>query len=141
MPTTIPDTEPASAPRLHVRAPSEAFAVVSCAPDPSRLGEVLSVPPRGTFLFGRGGDLEQDAYPRLSLARVRPGRVERRPPLEIPTLSRQALIVRRLAGGAIELENHGRAHLRVNGLPVDRQIVTPGDAIEVGSNRYELTTE
>ena len=111
-----------------VRARSPVLVVAWCADGPDRVGEVLRVPARGTWLFGRGS---ADAPSRLSLQRSRPDLREPRLPLETRFLSREQLAIRRTGDENLELENRGKCLLKHRGRAVDRCELGPGDVVEL----------
>jgi DNA-binding NtrC family response regulator len=96
------------------------------AEEPGRVGEVAFAGPLGQpLVLGRGDDGAPD---RVRFFRQRPQKLEEGPPLEGRALSRRQLVIKRFAGG-LEVERVGRCVLVVNGAPLDRAAVTPGDVL------------
>src|SRR5688572_18640040 len=113
MPDTLDDTGGAAS--LPVRSATPALAVVWCA-DPSRIGEVIFVDDE--CVFGRGAAAPDDTRARGELVRQRPGILEPRPALELPSLSQSQLVLRRERSG-IAIENVGkRALVDTQGDPI-----------------------
>jgi two-component system nitrogen regulation response regulator GlnG/two-component system response regulator HydG len=136
-------TEAESTDQPDERAPGllEALVVVYCADDPSRLGEVLLLPPsRGRpFVFGRGDAPSGDVV-RARLVRQRPGQNTEMPPLEASDLSRSQLLLKSHPEGEIAIENVGKRALVVDGEQVTSARVRSGDLVEVGRKMVLLAT-
>jgi two-component system nitrogen regulation response regulator GlnG/two-component system response regulator HydG len=114
---------------------SMGIAIAWSAEEPDRVGEVALVPggePGPVQILGRGGPDADDNAARLAFARMRGSRVEPRPPLENPRLSRAQLRIRVIGDGALELENVGRLGLEQGGVETTRAIVRPGDMFQLG---------
>jgi two-component system nitrogen regulation response regulator GlnG/two-component system response regulator HydG len=99
------------------------------AGDASRSGETLLVPPRAEVVFGRSA-LERDDAERVSLVRQRPDHNEPTAPLDNPFVSRTQLRLRN-HDGCLVVENVGRRPLFVDGRPVTRALVRPGQTVEI----------
>jgi two-component system nitrogen regulation response regulator GlnG/two-component system response regulator HydG len=114
-------------------APGPALVVAWCA-EAGRVGEVVAIergPGDGPRVFGRGEPSLDDALPRATLVRQRPGVVEPRPPVELPALSRAQLEIARVPGG-LSVANVGRrALLDGAGAPVTELVLRPGDVCEI----------
>jgi two-component system nitrogen regulation response regulator GlnG/two-component system response regulator HydG len=97
--------------------------------EPQRIGEVASIPRHGGIL-GRGGDAPDDApFERLSFARHRPATVEPTAPIQGSRVSRHQLLLMPVEGGELDVESLGRCPLSVNGVPVTKARVKPGDTL------------
>lgn len=130
---TLPDDD-GSVRKVPVRRTTTlALVIVSHAEDPSRIGEILPVPARGEFVLGRGGDRDDDPHPRLSVVRARPGATERRPALDVGTLSRRQAVVRATGDGGVSIENQGRTRLVVDGVETGSAQLRPGAVVEIGT--------
>ncbi|HWL87711.1 MAG TPA: hypothetical protein VNO21_18025, partial [Polyangiaceae bacterium] len=106
---------------------SPAFVLAWSAVEPHRVGEVAFLPEAAKdIIFGRGRD-------DLMFVRQRPGSIALRPPLQGDGLSRQQLRLRPSPGG-LDVERIGRCPMLVNGDPIDRARVQPGDALLLPSN-------
>ena len=133
--STTLDTAGLSERALGEKADTLALVVAWYEREPSRVGEVLLVPREGHSVFGRGAAEGQEAgAERLGLIRQRPGSNERTPPLDNPFLSRQQLKLT-IDGDAILVENVGKRPLLVDGTPVSRIHVRPGDVVEIKQQR------
>ena len=110
------------------RGPGVRTALVLCwsAEEPDRMGEVL-IAPTELSVFGRG----EAGEGRVGLVRQRPGRNEPTAALRSRKVSRQQLRLQALGAGRIQVENVGRAPLRIRGEPVPQGVVGPGDIVEV----------
>jgi DNA-binding NtrC family response regulator len=112
-----------------------AFAVVWCADEPARLGELLTLPglsgdtPR---VFGRGLARADDPHPRLHLVRDRPRGPTPAPPLRIDRISRVQLVLNGREDN-VEVRNVGRCSLLVNGEQVSDASVGAGDILQLGA--------
>ncbi|MEC7523311.1 MAG: sigma 54-interacting transcriptional regulator [Myxococcota bacterium] len=91
-----------------------------------RVGEVG--PLRGEGLIGRGDARPDDAAPRVSWLRQRPGDNTPTGPLESPAISR-AQLVARPGGDAVEVTCVGRRPLWHRGRRVDRATVRFGETV------------
>ena len=110
------------------RAPAESMALVIawCADEPERIGEVALFAERGALqVLGRG---DGDGELRVRFSRQRPSRLTPTEPLSGLPLSRRQLTVKP-NGGKLEIENVGRCALLVNGVPMDKASVVPGDTV------------
>jgi two-component system nitrogen regulation response regulator GlnG/two-component system response regulator HydG len=97
--------------------------------EPHRIGEVASVPKHGGIL-GRGGDAPDDApFERLSFARHRPAQIEPTSPIQGARVSRHQLLLMPVESGELDVESLGRCPLSVNGVPVSKARVKPGDIL------------
>jgi transcriptional regulator with GAF, ATPase, and Fis domain len=97
--------------------------------EPGRVGEVALMPgPRA--VLGRGAGSPEDDGPRLRFGRWRPGGVEEGEALAGQGVSRLQLRLRTRSGG-LEVENVGRAPLRLNGAVTPRAAVGAGDVLQV----------
>ena len=108
--------------------PAESLALVIawCADEPARIGEVALFSQRGAAqTLGRG---DGDGEPRVRFFRQRPGRLAPTEPLIGLPLSRSQLTVKP-NGGNLGVERVGRCALFVNGSPVEKAVVVPGDTI------------
>lgn len=93
-----------------------AVVLVWSATEPSRVGEVLLVPPGPPVIVGRAG---------ASLLRQRPGETRDAGPLNGKRLSRQQLRLQAV-GRRLQVENLGRLTLQVNGEVREQAVVEPG---------------
>jgi transcriptional regulator with AAA-type ATPase domain len=112
----------------------DALAVVWSADEPSRLGEIVLLPPaseRRSFVFGRG-DQTDGRHERAVLVRQRPGETVETPPLTSHHLSRSQLLLRTHPEGGVTLQNAGKRALVVAGREVDEGRARPGDLVEIG---------
>jgi two-component system nitrogen regulation response regulator GlnG/two-component system response regulator HydG len=110
-----------------------ALAVIWCAEDPERVGELLIVSPSGERVFGRGGDAFAGEQPKLLLARDRPGGLERAAPLALARLSRAQVAIRPEAEGAeLAVRNVGRLPMLCNGVPAAEARLGRGDVLQLG---------
>jgi len=139
--TTSPETDPGPADGASGRsiaAPSiDALSVIWCPADPSRLGELLLVPPtigresNGESIFGRGTGEQGASYRRLLLARDRPGHLEVSAPLALDRLSRDQLAIRS-DDGELSVRNIGRLSMFANGVRSTSARIVPGDIVQLG---------
>src|SRR5580658_4369216 len=135
LPGTLPERERSSAgcesPHLM------GLAVAFSSDEPDRVGEVaLIASGPDTYVLGRGRQSPDHGRARLAFARMRDGRLEPRPPLASPHLSREQLHVRCIDMGgtvALEMENRGRLRLEHNGTQRTRLIARAGDTVQLGS--------
>lgn len=109
---------------------SLALMVAWCPAEPWRVGEVLLLPPRDrqARVFGRA---PRSSGNQVRLVRQRPGVNASTDPLGIRKLSRSQLLVRVPGGGALAIENVGKAELRVGGIAVEQAHVAPGQCVEL----------
>ncbi|WP_394828328.1 sigma-54-dependent transcriptional regulator [Pendulispora albinea] len=107
------------------------FVILWCS-EPWRLGEVMHFPPAGgDCVFGRGGARTNDPGRRVQFGKR--SELAARSPMEIPQISRiQALLRVRHHDMAIDVHNVGRAGLTLNGYPVEKCRVGPGDLVQFG---------
>jgi DNA-binding NtrC family response regulator len=109
------------------------FVVVWSSSDVEQLGGWLPVR-EGTWIFGRGAALADDAHPRLQILRQRPGVNLGVSPFRNASLSRVQLLCSRAGSEpALDLDNVGRCSLSVNGREVKRARVRADDVVELGS--------
>lgn len=109
--------------------------------EPERIGESAAVPRQGGIL-GRGGPAADDApFERLAFARHRPASIEPTPPLQSSRVSRPQLRVTPVNSGELEVEALGRCPLSVNGVPVTRARVKPGDTLTFRNALILLVTQ
>ena len=112
----------------------EALVVVWSADEPSRVGEVILLPPaseRRSFVFGRG-DGKDGKHERARLVRQRPGETAETPALASNHLSRSQLVARSHPEGGIALQNVGRRTLVVAGKAAEECHARTGDVVEIG---------
>jgi len=118
---------------LSRRARSEtvlALCLAWSASEPARVGEIAIVPSHGRALVvGRGDGDGSEA--RARFVRQRGGLITPAPPLEGEAISRRQLLLRS-DGTGIEVENVGRAALRINGERGQTGRLAPGDVLVVG---------
>jgi len=129
----------ASASPAWLRSPSDsgrgdqdvtALVVAWSASDARRIGEVClfedDAPPQ---ILGRGAPSATDTSgERVALVRQRPGSVEPAHALEDPGISRDQIRIRP-GKGTLEVESIGRCPMLLNGQPVARGVVSPGDTL------------
>ncbi len=136
--TTIDDANESSR-RVGVSSSRLAFVVVWCS-EPGRVGEVIPLPGTTPLILGRGAPQPDDPFPRVAPLRQRPGRNERRPPFESPSLSRVQLRFELVtdahgtgpAREGVLVVNEGRKPLLgPAGEPVSRLVVRPGQVVEI----------
>lgn len=93
-----------------------------------RIGEVAVLPPPGCRTsLGRGEEDRPDA-PKMRWFRRRPGRLEGRPPLECPRLSRHHLLVSHDDDG-LRFVRNGKTPVRLNGVVVENGHLQHGDTL------------
>ncbi|HMJ51355.1 MAG TPA: sigma 54-interacting transcriptional regulator [Polyangiaceae bacterium] len=112
-----------------------ALVVVWCAQEPTRLGEVVVVPPGASSeprVLGRGPADGSDQRPRLDFARHAPGKVKLSTPLSIHSVSRSQLLIRAIGDETLEVKNVGRAELDYNGTSRSLCHVEPGSTLQIG---------
>jgi two-component system nitrogen regulation response regulator GlnG/two-component system response regulator HydG len=109
--------------------PVYALALAWSLVEPERTGEVaLLGNDCPALILGRGGSLPDDEAPRVRFVRHRAGRVEARPPLGAPGLSRRQVLLRPSPAG-IAFERVGRRAVRLNGLETDAGVLCAGDVL------------
>ncbi|MBW2455468.1 MAG: sigma-54-dependent Fis family transcriptional regulator [Deltaproteobacteria bacterium] len=79
-------------------------------------------------MLGRGDGEATGETERLVFCRQRPNALVACPPIGGPAISHEQLVLRPTAGG-LELERVGRCPVLVNGSPVDRGIIGPGETL------------
>jgi MoxR-like ATPase len=105
-----------------------ALVVAWSREEPHRLGEVAFID--GRSVLGRGGPRVDDGAPRIELGRQRPGAFESTGPIDSVRISRLQLRLASTAGGdGISIESVGRSQLLINGAPMPRGEVQPGDTV------------
>jgi transcriptional regulator with AAA-type ATPase domain len=112
----------------------DALVVIWSADEPTRLGEVILLPPAGerrSFVFGRG-DQNDGRHERARLVRQRPGKTSETSPIGSSYVSRSQLVVRSHPEGGVVVENVGKAALVIAGQATDGGRARPGDLIEIG---------
>jgi DNA-binding NtrC family response regulator len=111
-------------------APDSAHLVIAWSlEEPERIGEVAVIPRQGGVL-GRGGSMPEDApFERVTFARHRPASVEPMAPIQSSRVSRLQLRLLPAPGGELDVESVGRCPLSVNGVPVTKARVKPGDIL------------
>jgi len=115
------------------------LALVWSRDELSRIGEVVLIPPEGEHVIGRAhGDPPPGA---LLWQRQRPGDSRVIGMLRSPRLSRRQLIVSDRQDGSLQVSNVGRPPMSVNGRPLPRAVVRPGDLIEVERRLLLLCVE
>jgi transcriptional regulator with AAA-type ATPase domain len=138
--TTAPESEHGDASAAErSRAPVHGLVMLYAPGDPEHHGAFLPVtsqdPP---IVLGRGAD-DGTSGRRATFFRQRPGESTPLVPLRSQAVSRAQLELRAVDGG-IFVVNVGRLPLAVNGEPVQRAMVTPGDVLEVGRQLVLLVT-
>lgn len=109
------------------RPSSVALVIAWSAEEPERAGEVaMFETSTGEWIIGRGEASEGEL--RASFRRVRPGAPDEAAPIAGGRVSRRQLSVR-TRPGALAVERLGRCETRVNGEPIDKAIVVPGDIV------------
>ncbi len=127
-PTTIDDSQDSA---RSVAAPSRWALVVVWSAEPGRAGEAILLPGSSPLVLGRGAPQADDPFPRAMPVRQRPGKNERRPPFEGPSLSRVQLRLEPEAEG-ITVVNEGRkALIGPQGEIVSRALVRLGQVVEI----------
>ncbi len=96
--------------------------------EPDRIGESAVVPARGAIL-GRGEADDDDDLERLEFFPRRSVTGSAARPLEGSRIARRQLRLLSLPSGQLEIESLGRCPLTVNGVPVQRARVSPGDVV------------
>jgi two-component system nitrogen regulation response regulator GlnG/two-component system response regulator HydG len=96
----------------------------------SRIGEVTLFRRGARLLFGRGGARDGDPAPRLTLLRHRPGQHHATEPLSSQWISRCHLLLER-RGDLLTFERLGKLPALVNGVPLDRGTLHPGDCLSI----------
>jgi two-component system, NtrC family, response regulator HydG len=113
------------APSAGSETASIALTIAWSLPQPERVGEVARfVEGRGKRYLGRG-ELDDKS---VVFQRVRPGEVSVGRPLEGPAISRRQLALHARAG-TLFVERLGKCPLSVNGEPVEKSAVVPGDTL------------
>ena len=117
-----------------------ALVVAWCRDRPERVGEVLlPLPPKlgghAAWEFGRGSDGRR----RLAFIRQRPGVNQTTSPFEDKRISRDHLTIRPL-GQTLEIDNHGRRPLLINGKDVARSTVGAGGVRPLEARGASLAT-
>ncbi len=135
MDTTLEPEEAEASPSSGPRR-SPCLMVAWCRAAPHRVGELLRLPERGVWSFGRG----EAGGNRLTLLRLRPGQVEPQPALEMRVLSREQLRISRVGVDRLRIENVGKCPLEVRGRPTDSCEVKAGDIIELRDQLLLLAT-
>ncbi len=96
--------------------------------EPERVGESAPIPNRGGLL-GRGEKDDDDTVERLRFGRRRPGQVGATPPIDGSRVSRHQLHLVPAGDDEIDVQSVGRCPFAVNGVPVQRARVKPGDTL------------
>jgi transcriptional regulator with AAA-type ATPase domain len=123
-------------------ASRDALVVLWCGEEPSRVGEVVLLPPVGTgesLVFGRG-DSKEGRHERARLLRQRPGENIAMPPLATAHISRAQLVLRSHTEGGVFVQNAGKRALVVGGRAADEARARDGDLVEIGSTMVLLCT-
>jgi two-component system nitrogen regulation response regulator GlnG/two-component system response regulator HydG len=135
--TTVPEGT-WHAEQRHLAPQTLVLCVTWCPEDPSRVGEVLIVPPGSgdrAYVFGRGDDEPsfRKASQRLFLCRDRPGRIVRSSPLALHHVSREQLAITADRVESLRVVNLGRLPIEHNGRAVEKQItMVPNDVLQLG---------
>lgn len=96
--------------------------------EPGRVGEVALFADAEPWSLGRGAG--STSTKRAVFVRQRPGHNHPTSPLGGTGVSREQLLIRR-RGKSLEVENIGRHPLLLNGSPVSKCNVSPGDLLEI----------
>lgn len=117
------------------------LAIVWSLEEPERVGQVAAL--ADAAWLGRGEPVLDEPGPRLCFRPARPGasRAETEPAwLEASRLSRQQLRFTEVGSESALVESVGRCPLAVNGSPVMRATIKPGDAITLRNAMVLLVT-
>ena len=115
------------------RALVPALVLLWSQEEPGRVAELVCLPRAAIdvpFTIGRAREPGEDGALPLMLQQLRPGSRVDTGPLRAGNVSRWQLRVRAIAEDELLVEQIGRGELHVNGHPVERAIVAPGDVIE-----------
>lgn len=103
-----------------------------------RLGEALPI--AAPTSIGRGGPLQDDPAPRITLHRMRPGATLTGAPIASARISRRQLIAEPRGEDAVHVRSVGRARVRISGAEVTEGIARVGDVVEVHNAAVFLVT-
>ena len=124
-----------------------AFACVVAwsADEPQRTGESLLIRSDGeasrAYVFGRGTAQTGDEGERIDLVRVRPGQIQRTPPVSNAWISRRQLVIRLDPTRGLRVENVGRCKVLVNGVATEAARLRPGDTLALKNQLLLYCTE
>jgi two-component system nitrogen regulation response regulator GlnG/two-component system response regulator HydG len=122
----------------------DALAVVFCAGEPTRVGEVVLLAPaaeKRSYVLGRGDGSDAGRRERARFVRQRPGENEQTPPLQSARISREQLVLRSHPEGGVVVENVGKRALLIGGEETREGRVRPGDVLEIGSQMVLLAVQ
>ncbi len=140
LPFTVDGSEEEVGSTLDSRVPN-ALVLLWSRDEPERSGEIALLPSGRAGLSVTLGRAEAEGDPsRLELGRQRPGEITPTGALRSPRVSREQLRFRVRKGGALEVENVGRAPLLVNGEAVSSAELAPGDLLEIQKQALFLVT-
>ena len=124
-----------------------AFACVVAwsADEPQRAGESLLIRSDGeasrAYVFGRGTAQTGDEGERIDLVRVRPGQIQRTPPVSNAWISRRQLVIRLDPARGLRIESVGRCKMLVNGVATEAARLRPGDTLALKNQLLLYCTE
>jgi two-component system nitrogen regulation response regulator GlnG/two-component system response regulator HydG len=126
---TLPPVTGSEADAAHTALTRLGLCLVWMREAPSRVGELLLLPPRdpGPFIFGRGEARGDDG--RLALLRQLPGELRPTGPFVCPRVSRAQLRLRPTPEGGLAVENVGSCPLLHQGSEVQSADIAVGDTL------------
>lgn len=126
--------------RPHADRPRLVLVLVWSRDEATRVGELISPPvqaePR-SYTVGRADRADKKGREALMLCQLRPHTLRTTGPFRATHISRRQLLLSIDAHGSASIERIARARLLVNGRPVNRAELSPGDLIEV-ERRFTL---
>jgi two-component system nitrogen regulation response regulator GlnG/two-component system response regulator HydG len=126
---TLPPVTGSEAGAAHTALARLGLCLVWAREAPSRVGELLLLPPGdpGPFVFGRGEARGDDG--RLALLRQLPGELRPTGPFVCPRVSRAQLRLQPTQDGGLVVENVGSCPLMHQGSEVQRVEIAVGDTL------------
>ena len=122
-----------------------ACVLVWSADEPQRVGESLLIPldadSSRAYVFGRGVAQTGDSAERLEFVRIRPGQIQRMPPLTNAWISRRQLVMKKDAAQGLRVENIGRCKMLVNGVATEAARLKMGDTLALKDQLLLYCTE
>jgi len=122
------------------RRPRLVLVLVWSRDEAKRIGELISLPVSTglrSFTIGRTDRADKDGREALILCQLRPHGIRTTGPFRAAHISRRQLLLSIDAHGSVSVERIARTRLLVNGRPVDRAALSPGDLVEV-ERRFTL---
>jgi two-component system nitrogen regulation response regulator GlnG/two-component system response regulator HydG len=106
--------------------------------EPERLGEVLPIHRRSSI--GRGGPLDDDPAPRMTLHQMRPGETLEGPPITSARIGRRQLVIEPRGEAEVHVRSIGPSRVRVAGKVVTEAVARNGDLVEIHNAAVFLVT-